>query len=139
MRLLLLAVLLCSGCARPPLQTSGDPLAVAHAMSQQQASAMIGREYIVTAPVLVCRAPSDVYDFRYMGPVPKLAPLKPVINPECAELGAGRFQVVDAAMLRDDGRTVLHIVGAGIDGYIPYESYLPKGYKEVGAYFGTQR
>lgn len=121
-----------AACAQP------DPLWLAHAASQQQASAMIGREYIIVAPLLVCREQSDVYDFRYLGPV-KRAPLRPVVNPECAELGAGRFRVVDAAILKNDGRTVLRIGDAGIDGYIPYESYLPKAYKEADAYFGAYR
>jgi len=135
MRLLFLAAfaLLLGGCGQ-----QSDPLALPHAVSQQQASAMVGKEYIVVAPLLICRDQSDVYDFRYMGPVPKLAPLRPVVNTACPELTAGRFRVVDTAMLKNDGRTVLHIVGAGIDGYIPYESYFPKGYKEVDRYFGTQ-
>jgi hypothetical protein len=125
-----------AGCARPdPAQP--DPLAVAHALSQEQAHAMIGKEYIIVAPVLVCRDQSDVYDRRYMGPVSKFGSSRSVINPACPELGAGRFRVVDAATLKNDGRTVLHIVGPGIDGYIPYESYFPKGYKEADAYFGT--
>ena len=123
-------VFLLAGCAQP------DPLWLAHAQSQREAQAMIGREYIIVAPMLVCRAQTDVYDFRYMGPV---KPLGPVINPECPELAAGRFQVIEAAMLRNDGRTILRIVGPGIDGYIPYESYLPKAYKEVDVYFGTRR
>jgi hypothetical protein len=121
---------LLAGCAQP------DPLWLAHAESQQQARAMIGKEYIIVAPLLVCRGQSDVYDFRYMGPV-KRAPFRPVINLECPELGAGRFRVVEAAMLKNDGRTVLHIVGPGIDGYIPYETYLPKAFRDAQEYFAT--
>ena len=125
---LLIAV---AGCAQP------DPFAVAHAVSQGQARAMIGKEYVITAPLLVCRDQSDVYDFRYLGPI-KHAPLKPVINPRCDDVGAGRFRVVDAATAWNDPRTILHIAGPGIDGYIPYESFLPTPYKEAGAYFGTR-
>jgi hypothetical protein len=121
-----------AGCAQP------DPLWVAHAVSQQQASAMIGKDYVIVAPLLVCRDPSDVYDFRYMGPA-RLAPQRPVITPHCPELTAGGFRVVDTVMLKNDGRTILRIVGPGIDGYIPYESYFPKAYKEADAYFATRR
>ena len=119
-----------AGCAQP------DPLWLPHAQSQREAQTMIGKEYVVVAPMLVCRAQSDVYDFRYMGPA-RRSPLQPVINPECAELRAGRFRVVDAAILRNDGRTVLRIAGPEIDGYIPYETYLPKAYKDAQEYFAT--
>ena len=116
-----LAILL-SGCAYP------DPFAAVHALSQQQAAAMIGREYILVAPLLVCREPSRVYNGAIYGNL---------VNPGCRMVSAGRFRVEDAVALRNDGRTVLRITGPEIAGFAAYRADLPRPYKDPQEYFAT--
>lgn len=96
---------------------------------------MVGKDYIITAQLTVCRDRSDVF----MGNTSIKRPKADAPAASCNYFYAGRFRVVEAGTARsNDPRTILHIVGPGIDGYIPYESFLPMAYKEAGAYFGTR-
>ncbi len=89
---------------------------------------MVGKEYVVVAPMRVCRDQADVYNPAFYG---NLAPAT------CHQVSAGGFKVEDAVVLRNDGRTLLRIAGPGFAGYIAYEVYLPKPYKDPPEYFAT--
>lgn len=95
--------------------------------SQQQARAMIGKEYIITAPLRVCRDESGLSDRPFFGE-PR--------TPQCRMFTSGRFRVEDA-ITRRDGRTVLRIAGPEVSGFAPYETYLPQAYTPVETYFST--
>ena len=116
------ALAILAGCARP------DPAWDAiHAQSLQEARAVVGREYILVAPLLVCREPAGVYNSAIYGNL---------INPGCRMASAGRFRVEDAVALRD-GRTVLRIAGPEIAGFTAYRTDLPRPYKDPQDYFAT--
>jgi len=125
--------LLCgvAGCAKPPPDPVWDarPLDTLHAQSQLQARAMVGKEYIITAPLRVCRDEADVSDRLDYGR-PRVA--------QCRMFTSGRFRVEDV-IVRRDGRTMLRIAGPQVNGFLPYEIYLPQGYTPVETYFPTGR
>ena len=89
---------------------------------------MIGKEYIFVAPARLCRDPSDVYNPALYGNF---------FPAQCGPISAGRFRVEDVLALKNDGRTLLRIAGPGIAGYIAYEAFLPKPFRDVQAYFPT--
>jgi hypothetical protein len=118
---LLLSVL--AGCHRP--LNSGDPdTDRINAQSLAEGRAMIGKEYIIVAPLLVCPEQDAVNNRAH--------------EPQCRFRSAGRFRVEDAALNNRDN-TILRIGGADVSGFILYRAYLPRGYQDVQDYFGTRK
>lgn len=114
-----------AGCAGP--DPAWDDL---HARSQLEARAMVGKEYILVAPARLCRDPADVYNRAFYG---NLVPAA------CRPVTGGRFRVDDVVALKNDGRTLLRIAGPDFAGYIAYETFLPKPFRDVQDYFATGR
>ncbi len=91
---------------------------------------MVGKEYIMVAPARLCRRdPDDVYNRAFYGnPAPA----------NCRLVSGGRFRVEDVVALKNDGRTLLRIAGPDFAGYIAYETFLPKPFRDAQDYFGTR-
>ena len=122
-RLAVAAVVGLAGCAHP--DPGWDAM---HAQSSQEARALVGRDYMFTAPAWVCRERNGVFNRALAGNL---------VDAGCRMVSAGRFRIEEAIVLPNDGRSVLRIAGPDVAGYMAYFAFVPKPFKDVGTYFPT--